>query len=84
MLVPIPIKEGTMDFNALIMILTVLSSIWVYFDARRIGARRGLIPGLGNLGPGGWFFACLLLWLLAFPFYLAKRPAIKQAAGTGR
>ena len=26
------------------------------------------------MGPRGWFFACILLWIIAFPMYLATRP----------
>ena len=28
---------------------------------------------------GGWFFVCLLFWILGFPFYLAKRNEFKKA-----
>lgn len=54
-------------------------SALVYFDAQSIGARRGLIPGLGNMGPLGWFISCLLLWFIVFPFYLYTRKSIKEA-----
>jgi hypothetical protein len=46
----------------LLPLIILLSSIWVYVDAKRIGARKGLLKGLANLGPGGWLVSCLLLW----------------------
>lgn len=62
--------------NQLILLLVVGSSIWVYADAKSIGARKGLTTGFFDLGPGGWCAACLLLWIVAFPVYLGKRKQI--------
>ena len=56
------------------------SSGWVYRDAKRIGARPGLFPGMFDLGPGGWFLCSFFLWIIAFPAYLMKREAIAKAA----
>lgn len=63
-----------------LIVLTIIvgSSIWVLIDARSIGVKKGQISGLGNMGPAGWFFACLLLWIVGFPMYLAKRPELKR------
>jgi len=30
------------------------------------------------MGVAGWFFSCLLLWIVAFPAYLAKRGEYKH------
>lgn len=54
-------------------------AIWVYVDARRIGARKGLIPGFLDIGPIGWAVGTVLFWILAFPLYLAQRGPIKRA-----
>jgi len=62
----------------LIWIIVIGTSIWVLIDAKTIGVKKGQIEGLGNLGPWGWFFACLLLWIIGFPFYLAKRGELKR------
>lgn len=59
-------------------IAVIASSIWVLVDAKTIGVRKGLIPGMGNMGPWGWCVACVGLWIIAFPFYLAKRPEFKR------
>lgn len=66
--------------NSFVWIVVIVSSIWVYFDARSIGARKDLVPGFFNLGPLGWALCCLLIWIIAFPAYLIKRDTIKQAA----
>jgi len=42
------------------------SSGWVYADARNLGVKKGLVKGLANMSPMGWFIACLLLWIVAF------------------
>ena len=49
------------------------TSLWVLIDARNIGIKRGTTKGFFNMGPTGWFIACLLCWIAAFPMYLVKR-----------
>lgn len=61
-------------------IVVIGTSIWVWVDARSIGARKGLVKGIADMGPFSWFLCCLFLWLIAFPIYLAKRGTIKAAA----
>ena len=63
-----------------VLLIVIGTSIWVWVDARSIGARSGLISGVANMGPFAWFLCCLLLWIVAFPIYLAKRGAIRAAA----
>lgn len=62
----------------LFWIVVIATSIWVLIDAKTIGIKKGQIHGMGSLGPWGWFFACLLLWIVGFPFYLAKRSEFKR------
>lgn len=49
------------------------TSLWVLIDARNIGIKKGSTTGFFNMGPTGWFVACLLCWIAAFPMYLVKR-----------
>ncbi|MDX8411887.1 MAG: hypothetical protein R8K46_08500 [Mariprofundaceae bacterium] len=65
-------------------LLVLATSIWTFFDARKIGVKKGLVKGFGNLSPTGWLIFCLLLWLLAFPLHLAKRPSFRRAAADGQ
>lgn len=68
----------------LVWLIIIGTSIWVAIDASNIGARKGLVKGVANMGPAGWFFCCLLIWIIGFPVYLAKRPEIKTAAATSK
>ena len=65
----------------LILIIIVGTSIWVAIDASTIGVKKGQLKGMADLGPAGWFFVCLLIWIVGFPFYLAKRGELKKING---
>ena len=55
-------------------------AVWVAVDASRLGARRGRLGGgTLDMGPVSWFFATLLIWLIAFPCYLINRPKLVAA-----
>ncbi len=60
-------------------IVIIVSAIWVYYDAKTIGVRKGLITGLGNMGPMGWAVVTVGLWIVGFPMYLIKRQQFKAA-----
>jgi len=62
----------------LIWLIIIGTSIWVFFDAKKIGVKKGKMKGIFNMGPGGWFIVCLLLWIIGFPLYLIKRPELKR------
>ena len=62
-----------------IFIVVIATSIWVLIDAHILGVRKGVVKGLGDMGPFGWFFASLLLWIIAFPLYLGMRPKYVRA-----
>ena len=68
----------------LILIFILGTSIWVLIDAKNIGARKGLVTGMANMGPWTWFIGCLLLWIVAFPLYLVKRGKLKAAANAAQ
>ena len=76
--------EGASVVENWVSLLVVGTSIWVAFDASRLGARRGVLGGgFSDMGAAGWLFCCLLLWIVAFPVYLAARPkyrALRAAA----
>ena len=60
------------------------TSLWVFIDSRNIGIKKGTTKGFFNMGPTGWFFSCLLLWIVAFPAYLVKRREHERAAAANR
>jgi hypothetical protein len=59
--------------------MIIASSIWVFMDAQKIGVKKGQIKGIADLNPGLWLLVCLLLWIIAFPMYLIKRPEFIKA-----
>lgn len=65
----------------LILIMVIATSIWVLIDTKKTGVKRGQLKGVANLGPWGWFFACLLLWIVGFPYYLSKREELHKING---
>jgi hypothetical protein len=67
--------------TVLIWVAVIGSSLWVYWDAKRIGIQKGQINGILNMSPVSWFIACLFLWIIGFPLYLYKRPEYKRING---
>lgn len=65
-----------MDLLALLVV--VGSSFWVLHDARNIGIEKGQLDGIIDMGPWGWFFWCLIVWVVWFPIYLFKRGEYKS------
>jgi len=64
----------------LVFFLILGTSIWMAFDASKIGYDKKDVGGIAGMGPVGWFFAGLLLWIVSFPLYLASRNKLKDAA----
>jgi hypothetical protein len=67
-----------MPVIAIVFLVPIVTSVWVYFDAKHIGAQKGQLKGIANMGPVGWFISCLGIWIIAFPFYLAMRGELKR------
>lgn len=62
----------------LFIVVIIGTAIWVYFDSKTIGVKKGQVKGLANLSPLGWFFSMIGIWIIAFPLYLAKRGEFKK------
>jgi hypothetical protein len=65
--------------SILVLLVVLGTSVWVYFDATKIGLRKtGEKAKTGkfhvDMGPVGWMVCCLLLWIVAFPAYILLRP----------
>ena len=48
------------------------------FIAIARAVKKGMVKGLANMGPWGWFFVTLFLWIVGFPAYLAMRGKYKK------
>lgn len=64
-------------------LIVLATSIWMAVDSSQLGYDKRDIGGLAGMGPAGWLLSGLLLWIVAFPIYLLKRPQLK-AAGLAR
>lgn len=64
--------------DVLALLLVISTGIWVYFDAQTIGVEKGQLSGVFDMTAGQWALACLLLWIVCFPAYLAKRPEYQR------
>lgn len=72
---------GEAVLTTVVSIIVLVTACLVAVDASNLGARRGALGGgFLDMGPAGWFFACLLLWIVAFPSYLAARPRLVRRA----
>ncbi len=55
------------------------TALWVLVDASTLKVRKGKLGGgFFDMGVAGWFLSSLLLWVVAFPAYLAKRGEYKR------
>ena len=66
------------------IVIVLGTSIWVLVDAKTIGVKKGQLQGILDMGPWGWFFSCLLIWIVGFPLYLAKRGQFKRLQSVGQ
>lgn len=63
-----------------VLVLALLGSIAVFIDARRLGARRNLGPGLLAFPAITWAAGCLVGLFIPLVLYVRMRPKIKAAA----
>jgi hypothetical protein len=74
---------ASLGLQEIMIILVLGTSLWVLFDAINLKVKRGKIEGFFDMGVAEWFFACLLLWIVGFPVYLAKRGEYKRLKQIG-
>ena len=69
--------------NLIPLLILLGTSIGVLVDAKKIGVRSRMLPGMLGSGPWGWFFGSLLVWIVVFPLYLFyARPRYLSAVRT--
>ena len=65
--------------STLISLLLPLGvAIFVYYDAKSLGVKRGQPPGFLASSPTGWAIGCFLLLIVVLPIYLIKRVQYKR------
>jgi hypothetical protein len=69
--------------------LIVSTSIWVYYDASKLGVHAtGLKPSRfrfhADMEPVDWVVSFLLLWFIAFPAYIILRPGYARKCKQAR
>ena len=55
------------------VVISLLTSIWVAIDAKKNQITTYDEPYSINTGALAWFFCCLIIWIVAFPYYLVRR-----------
>ena len=65
--------------TGLIFVMVLATSIWVAVDASNLGAPRDRNLGVAGSSPLAWGLACIVMWIVFFPLYLAKRTKIRAA-----
>ncbi len=64
----------------LTILIVIGTSIAVLLDAKKIGLRSKMLPGVLGSGPWGWFLGSLFVWIIVFPLYLFyARPRYAKA-----
>ena len=59
---------------ALPALMVIGTAVWVHFDARKLGLGR---YRSGLMNPEVVAIGCILVWIVAFPWYLSTRHRIK-------
>ena len=72
--------SSSLNLSGLVLGLALLGSLAVFIDARRLGARRDLGPGLLRFPPITWAAGCLLGLFIPLIWYRRMRPMIKATA----
>lgn len=61
------------------LIIGVVLAIFVLYDAKKIGIRKGLVTGFGNLSAWGWFWLTSILGIIGFGIYWYRRSELIEA-----
>ena len=62
--------------DAVSWIIYIVGVIWIIIDTKKVGIKKGIINGLGNMGRTVWIVATILFWIIAIPLYIFQRKTI--------
>jgi len=58
------------------LIIVIVTSIWVAYDASINKITINNKPYSFNNGAFAWFLSCILIWIASFPAYLIRRSQV--------
>jgi len=64
----------------LVWLVLIGSTVWVGVDVYNLRKRLGG-QKIAGMGAFAWVLCCILMWIVAFPYYLAKRSGAIHAGG---
>ena len=66
---------------SVVCLIILLTSIWVGFDSQANRITSGKGPYSLQNGALVWVMACVLLWIIVFPYYLVRRSTVMRERG---
>ena len=71
---------GSALVPVLVLLFVLAIDLWVYADAKARWERGSPVVFSTSFfevdSPAAWFFGCLLLWIVFFPLYMARRDQV--------
>jgi len=62
-----------------LIVIILGTSTWVAYDSHMYQVAIDKKSYAVNNGAGAWFFSCILLWPVTFPYYLVRRSSALKA-----
>ena len=72
------IRTVDVTTTVIFILSIVMSSLWASFDSSQLRKEGATSADLGG-DPISVFLGCLLVWIVVFPLYLAKRSAFLRS-----
>jgi hypothetical protein len=72
------LRTFDVTITAISILSVVASSLWASFDSSQLRKEGATSADLGG-DPISVFLGCLLVWIVVFPLYLAKRSAFLRS-----
>lgn len=69
-------EVAVQEFESMVVLVVLGTTLWVCADSRAIRARTGV--KVNGSGAFAWGVAMLAFWIYAFPYYLTKRSAANR------
>lgn len=67
------LQDPSGSLSAVVITTILLTAVLMAVEASQLGMGKPDAKGLPSTGPVTWFIACAVLWIVAYPSYLAQR-----------